>query len=205
MLVQNSSVGYLPLGEKSDAPLSSSLLAFVNVDVVNFSRDASNPCIFSENRGALITGFATDFRLQGNLSFVNNCGIIGAAFQLFSFSHMFLVPPLSVVFKDNHDLHGSLIRTSGKSYDKDMCAFQVMVNDSSQVNTLISFTFINNTFVSDVNYPIIYAAPLYNCRQALLPSAPANMVNVYWDMFHLVGNSNSTPIISKAEYMHLSM
>ena len=117
MLVQNSSVGYLPLGaksHKSDTPLSSSLLTFVNVNVVTFFGDSSNPCIFSENRRSLITGFATDFKLQGNLPFVNNCGIIGAAFQLFSFSHMFLVPPLSVVFKDSHDLHGSLIRTSGK-------------------------------------------------------------------------------------------
>lgn len=116
----------LVLKPNANAPLSSSLLTFVNVDVFTFYGDDSNPClIFSENSGSVITGFATDFQLfKGNLSFVNNRAIIGATFQLFSFSHLFLMPPLSAVFEGNHDLRCSIIRAVDESYDNKMCVFQ---------------------------------------------------------------------------------
>lgn len=85
-----------------------------------------------------------------------------------------------------HDLRGSIIRTVDESYDNKMC---FSVNDSSQINTLISFSFINITCTGDENYFTIYAAPLYNCRQAMLQAfcTEKHDLNLYTDTFHFLG------------------
>ena len=95
----------------------------------------------------------------------------------------------------------SIIRTVDESYDNKMCVFSV--NNSSQVNTSISFSFINDTCTGDENYLTIYTPPLYNCRQAMLPSAPKTLSQFVHRYVSFLGTSNSKQIIFKA--VHLSM
>ena len=146
-------------------------------------------------------GIATDFQLEGNLLFENNQAITGIVFLLFSFSHMFLKPGLIALFMNNSNYnnreYGSIIK-NGASYDNTMCVFQVMTDDISAID-------INVTFIADNgnNTVPIYAASLYNCRQATLPIEPRHLRELYQQIFHFYGYFNNKTMLSTADHIKL--
>ena len=205
--VQHNIINYMPIlkpqhlnSDTTSQIFTSGLLTFVNVDVVTLHGDPINPCVFSDNKGPVFTGIATDFQLEGNLLFENNQAITGIVFLLFSFSHMFLKPGLIALFMNNSNYnnreYGSIIK-NGASYDNTMCVFQVMTDDISAIA-------INVTFIADNgnNTVPIYAASLYNCRQATLPIEPRHLRELYQQIFHFYGYFNNKTMLSTADHIN---
>ncbi len=141
-------------------PVSAALFLFINLDTVNINNSFEN-ALFSFNNASVFLGIATDFYLTGKLLFMSNTALVGACFQLHSFSHIFLAEGANISFTNNHALSvGGAIASYSEGNEFSMCFLQVTESYNMSTSN-ISVYFMNNSaqFAGDD----IYGDQIYNC------------------------------------------
>jgi transcription initiation factor TFIID subunit 2/histone acetyltransferase MYST3 len=155
------------------------LFEFENIDIINITCKQS--CIFSNNTGSVFLVVASDVSISGNVIFSDNNAFSGAAFQLHSFSHIFLNKPIDIKFSNNTaDNIGGAITSPMTDSDASMCIIQFKDSNPSD-DFKISFS--NNSALNGIGNNI-FAAPLYDCQQVNLVDPTRNYDKIL-DMFNI--------------------
>ena len=120
---------------------------------------------FHENETPVLAVYNTNLFIQGQITFRNNSGSIGAAISLYHSSYLFFIPPLHATFLNNKALFygGAIYAVKDPLHGDNMCVIQLGVNTSNHDDLDIMMTFINNKAGLAGNG--IYATLIHNCTQ----------------------------------------
>ena len=197
VIAYNNTPDILPFHSASPLlfpPVTPAIFSFVNLDSVSIKCDSSSniKCIqptFYNNNASVFKGSSTDFYLDGYLVFNKNKATIGTAFQLHSFSHIFLAENVTVQFSNNSATAvGGAIAASLTDNDDTMCLIQIECKKNCfNLSELFNISFINNSAELGCN---IYGSPLFQCHQV---QYFRNIVDVsfYEKIFHWTFNWSS--------------
>ena len=154
-----------------------SIESYVNVTFVN--------CTFIGNQGSAIYAFQTDIIFQGNNTFHNNSGKLGAGLSLFVNSFLYLKPHTNLLFSNNKAQYfGGAIFTDLEVEIPGTvlpCFFQVLKEGLEEQTAVSSIhvEFVNNT--AKTAGSSLYGGYLNDCQGLGLP---VSGFDVFKKIFH---------------------
>ena len=197
VIAYNNTPNILPFHSASPLlfpPVTPAIFSFVNLDSVSIKchSNANITCTqptFYNNDASVFKGSSTDFFLDGYLVFNKNKATIGTAFQLHSFSHIFLAENVTVQFSNNlATAVGGAIAASLTDNDDTMCLIQIECKQNClNLSELFNISFVNNSAELGRN---IYGSPLFVCRQVQYFRSPVDPF-FYEHIFHWSFNWSS--------------
>ena len=190
VIAYNNSPNILPFHSASPLlypPVTPAIFSFVNLDSVSIKCHSSANIICTEpsfynNTASVFKGSSTDFFLDGYLVFNKNKATIGTAFQLHSFSHIFLAKNVTVEFSNNSATAvGGAIAASLTDNDDTMCLIQIECQKNclnSNLSKLFNINFVDNSAELGNN---IYGSPLFGCRQVQYFGKPVAVNTFFYE------------------------
>lgn len=165
------------------------------VDIVGLSSRGST---FVNNFGSVFDVFATDVRLSGNITFINNLATQGAAFLLRSDSHIIMVENSTILFKNNSAfLDGGAIYAYDTGTENYVCVLQVDSDKRNLSSINLNVIFDGNT--ANKSGPSTYASPIQQCFQTRVHVFPRYLSSLYSHIFTFKVNTTqalASPAIS---------